>query len=123
MVSLEERIAVRKALRKPIKPSFKEKLKTSFFRGSRKIGRGIGTGIKTTGRFAVKEVGQAFKERRKIVKQERLKAFRRRVERKLATPSKRQIQPRQIQPQPIPQQFPNLIGINDNNKKKQNNFF
>ena len=60
------------------------KFKAAFFKGSKIVGRGAASGLKAGGRFAVKKAGETIqsqiklqKQKREIVKQERLKAFRR----------------------------------------------
>ncbi len=106
---------------KPQKTSFKQKFKESFFAGSKRIGRGIKAGAKVSGRFAAKK-GKEFvkeqikfrKQKKTIVKKERLRAFKRDVRASLTPP--KQIKEKQIQQKQV-QTFPNLLG-KDNKKMK-----
>ena len=137
MGSITDIINKSKASIKPDKISFKQKFKESLIAGSKRVGRGISTGAKFSGRFAVKkgkeflkEQKQFRKQKKTIVKQERLKAFRRDVKTSLAP--KKQIQQKQIvQPKQV-QSFPNLLGsgnqefpnlLGNNKDKKPMKFF
>lgn len=126
MGTLEDRVKGIKESFKPDKESFKQKFKKSFFAGSKRIG----SFAKKQSTEFVKSQFEFQKQKTKIARKEKLKAFRRDVraglQRKTQTRQiqSRQIQQRQIQPQPIPiQTFPDLLGSNNNKDKKPRIFF
>ena len=121
MGSITDIINKSKASIKPSKISFKQKFKESFFAGSKKIGGVITTGAKVSGKFAIKKAKEGIqsqiafqKSKKKIVKQEKLRAFKRDVRASL-TP--RKIKQKQVQQKQV-QTFPDLLGSNNNKPMK-----